>query len=90
MRLQGEGSDQCHSKLGALRSVRAPVSNQAQRASCIVHHASCIMRLGGNLQTNSSEVIRASVMAGMGIVYVPTWLFDEEIASGEVQRLMPD
>jgi DNA-binding transcriptional LysR family regulator len=49
-----------------------------------------VVRVEGNLQTNSSEVIRASVLAGMGIAYSPTWLFDEEIASGEVQPLLPD
>jgi DNA-binding transcriptional LysR family regulator len=26
----------------------------------------------------------------MGIGYSPTWLFDGELASGEVQRLLPD
>jgi len=26
----------------------------------------------------------------MGIGYSPEWLFDEELASGEVQRLLPD
>jgi DNA-binding transcriptional LysR family regulator len=49
-----------------------------------------IVRVEGNLQTNSSEVMRASVLAGMGIGYSPEWLFDEELASGEVQRLLPD
>jgi DNA-binding transcriptional LysR family regulator len=48
------------------------------------------VRVEGNLQTNSSEVIRASVLGGMGISYSPTWLFEEELASGEVQRLLPD
>lgn len=49
-----------------------------------------VVRVDGRLQTNSSEVIRASVLAGMGIAYAPTWLFDRELASGEVQRLLPD
>jgi DNA-binding transcriptional LysR family regulator len=49
-----------------------------------------VVRVEGNLQTNSSEVMRASVLAGMGIGYSPTWLFDEELASGEVQHLLPD
>lgn len=49
-----------------------------------------VVRVEGNLQTNSSEVMRASVLAGMGIGYSPEWLFDEELASGEVQRLLPD
>lgn len=44
----------------------------------------------GNLQTNSSEVIRASVLAGMGIGFSPTWLFEEELASGAAQHLLPD
>jgi DNA-binding transcriptional LysR family regulator len=48
------------------------------------------VRVSGNLQTNSSEVIRAAILAGMGIGYSPTWLFDENIASGEVQTLMPE
>ena len=49
-----------------------------------------VVRVEGNLQTNSSEVMRASVLAGMGIGYSPEWLFDREIASGEVQHLLPD
>lgn len=49
-----------------------------------------IVRVAGNLQTNSSEVIRAAVLGGMGIVFAPTWLFETELASGEVQRLLPD
>lgn len=48
------------------------------------------VRVEGNLQTNSSEVMRASVLAGMGISYSPTWLFDAEIAGGQLQRLLPD
>ncbi|WP_279388622.1 LysR substrate-binding domain-containing protein [Paraburkholderia sp. BL9I2N2] len=34
--------------------------------------------------------MRASVLAGMGIGYSPNWLFDDELASGEVQRILPD
>jgi DNA-binding transcriptional LysR family regulator len=48
------------------------------------------VRVEGNLQTNSSEVIRAAVLAGMGIGFAPTWLFETELASGEVQHLLPD
>jgi DNA-binding transcriptional LysR family regulator len=48
------------------------------------------VRVRGGLQTNSSEIIRASVLRGMGLGYSPTWLFDEEIASGEVQVLLPE
>ena len=49
-----------------------------------------VVRVHGNLQTNSSEIARASVLAGMGIGYSPTWLFDAELASGELQVLLPD
>jgi DNA-binding transcriptional LysR family regulator len=48
------------------------------------------VRVQGNFQTNSSEVIRASVLAGMGIAFSPNWLFEEELARGVVQHLMPD
>ncbi|MEI7516118.1 MAG: LysR family transcriptional regulator [Betaproteobacteria bacterium] len=47
------------------------------------------IRVEGRLQTNSSEVIRAAVTSGLGIGYSPTWLFENELASGEVVRLMP-
>jgi DNA-binding transcriptional LysR family regulator len=47
------------------------------------------VRVGGHIQTNSSEVIRSSVISGMGIGYSPTWLFELELAKGEVVRLMP-
>jgi len=30
------------------------------------------------------------VLAGMGIGYSPTWLFDTELANGELQVLLPD
>ena len=48
------------------------------------------VRVQGPLQTNSSEVLRASVLDGLGIGYPPDWLFDDLRRSGEVQVLMPD
>lgn len=48
------------------------------------------IRAQGNLQTNSSEVIRASVLSGMGIGYSPTWLFENELAKGELILLLPE
>lgn len=47
------------------------------------------VRVEGSLQTDSSEVIRAAVLAGMGIGYSPDWLFRQELARGEVVQLMP-
>jgi DNA-binding transcriptional LysR family regulator len=52
--------------------------------------SSVTIRAQGNFQTNSSEVIRASVLSGMGIGYSPTWLFEDELARGELQVLLPD
>ena len=47
------------------------------------------VRVEGPLQTNSSEIVRAAVLDGVGIAYSPTWLFQDLIASGEVQVLLP-
>jgi DNA-binding transcriptional LysR family regulator len=48
------------------------------------------IRVEGNLQTNSSEVVRASVLAGLGICNAPTWLFEPELARGEIVRVLSD
>lgn len=48
------------------------------------------VRAQGNLQTNSSEVIRLAVLTDMGISFAPVWLFDEEIESGEVVAILPE
>ncbi|GAB7127000.1 LysR family transcriptional regulator [Silvimonas sp. JCM 19000] len=44
----------------------------------------------GDLQTNSSEVMRYAILAGMGIAYSPDWLIDAELGRGEVVQLLPD
>jgi len=51
--------------------------------------ASATVSVSGPLQSNNSELTRASVLSGTGISLVPTWMFKDELASGEVQRLMP-
>lgn len=43
----------------------------------------------GRLYTNDAENIRASVLQGLGIARVPTWLFPDELDSGTVTRLFP-
>ncbi len=48
------------------------------------------VRAQGNLQTNSSEVVRAAVLSGMGIGFSPTWLFEDEMAKGDLQVQLPD
>ena len=44
----------------------------------------------GGLQTNSSEVVRTGGLTGMGICYSPLWLFEKEIASGDIEILLPN
>lgn len=48
------------------------------------------VRAAGNLQTNASEVVRAAVLSGMGIGYAPLFLFEAELARGELESLLPD
>lgn len=52
--------------------------------------AAVAVSVQGHLESNSSEVIRAGVLSGMGICYSPTWLFEQELATGEVVQLMRD
>jgi DNA-binding transcriptional LysR family regulator len=47
------------------------------------------VRVEGPLQTNTSDIVRAAVIDGVGIAYSPTWLFQDLIDSGEVQVLLP-
>jgi DNA-binding transcriptional LysR family regulator len=44
----------------------------------------------GNFQTGDAEQIRAAVLAHMGLVQAPAWLFAAEIASGAVISVLPD
>ena len=53
-------------------------------------HKPINVRVTGNLQSNSSEAIRAAGLAGIGICYVPDWLFASEIDSREMVVLLPD
>ena len=47
------------------------------------------VRVKGNLQTNSSEAIRAAARSGLGVCHAPNWLIAEELASGQVRILLP-
>jgi DNA-binding transcriptional LysR family regulator len=47
--------------------------------------------VAGRLRVNSTEGVRAAVLAGLGIAYVPVWHFVErEIEGGKLVRLLPD
>lgn len=48
-----------------------------------------VVNIAGNFQTNSSEIIRASVLGGMGIGYSPTWLFEDALNSAAVHIVLP-
>ena len=39
---------------------------------------------------SAARVMLPPQRPSMGIAYSPTWLFEAELASGEVQRLLPD
>jgi DNA-binding transcriptional LysR family regulator len=45
--------------------------------------------VSGHLRTNSAEGIRAAVLADMGLTIASDWMFAPELASGAVQRLLP-
>jgi DNA-binding transcriptional LysR family regulator len=47
------------------------------------------VRVAGNLRTNSSEAIRAAALSGIGVCHAPDWLLPDELASGEVMKLLP-
>jgi DNA-binding transcriptional LysR family regulator len=47
------------------------------------------VRVKGRFSTSSSEVVREAVLAGLGIGFTPNWFFTEELATGEVVRLLP-
>lgn len=51
--------------------------------------AACTVEVTGRLQTNSSEVVRAAVLGGMGVACTPNWLFLAELEGGELLRLLP-
>ena len=47
-------------------------------------------RPSGPLQTNSSEVVRESVMGGAGIGLRPSWEVGEAVADGSLVRVLPE
>jgi DNA-binding transcriptional LysR family regulator len=47
------------------------------------------VKVSGRFQTNSTEVVREAVLAGLGIGFAPNWFFTQELAQGKVVRLLP-
>lgn len=69
--------------------------------NCITHHGAEIWRLEsddgivahravGNLVTNSSEVVREAVLAGVGIAMRSTWDVGDDLANGTLKRVLPN
>lgn len=48
------------------------------------------IRVEGPLQTNSSEVVRTSVLGGLGIAYAPWWLLQDVLVGRDVRVLLPE
>jgi DNA-binding transcriptional LysR family regulator len=44
----------------------------------------------GRLRLSAAEGIRAGVLADMGLAVTSEWMFAPELASGAVQRVLPD
>jgi LysR family transcriptional regulator for bpeEF and oprC len=42
----------------------------------------------GQFRTNDSEQVRAAVLSGIGIAQAPMWLFDADLKSGSVVRIL--
>lgn len=47
------------------------------------------VRVGGPLRTNSSEVVREALLAGVGIALRSTWDVGPELKSGRLMRVLP-
>ena len=48
------------------------------------------VRVGGNLEANNGDALRAAARAGLGIVYLPDFIAAADIATGELVRLLAD
>ena len=48
------------------------------------------IKVGGNLQSNNSEVVRSALLAGLGISLVPRWLVGDKLSTGELVEVLGD
>lgn len=48
------------------------------------------IRVNGNIRTNSTEVVRESVIAGLGIALRSTWDVGSELKSGKLKIILPE
>jgi DNA-binding transcriptional LysR family regulator len=52
--------------------------------------AALSVTVNGRLRVNAAEGVRAAVCAGVGVAIVSEWMFAPELASGAVERLLPE
>ncbi len=48
------------------------------------------IRVNGNIRTNSTEVVRESVIAGLGVALRSTWDIGPELKSGKLKIILPE
>ncbi len=48
------------------------------------------IKVGGNLQTSNSEVVRSALLNSLGVARVPRWLVGDKLASGEIVEVLAD
>ena len=46
------------------------------------------VKVGGNIVTNSSQMIRTLALAGHGVIFAPSFLVTEDLAAGRLVRLL--
>jgi len=49
-----------------------------------------LVTVSGNLETNNPMMLRASALAGLGIVLLPLWIIGPDIKAGRLVQLLPD
>jgi len=49
-----------------------------------------VVRVSGNLETNSAEALKSGVLDGLGIGLLPLWLVGEDLRDGRLVEIMPD
>ena len=48
------------------------------------------IKITGNLQSNNSEVLRSSLVSGLGLARVPRWLVGDKLADGSLIEVLPE
>lgn len=53
-------------------------------------NAQMSVKISGNLVTNNAAILRATALAGQGIIMAPTFIGGEDLRAGHLVRLLPD